>query len=68
MTFIFFWFCLTLTVLKKLKNLIFEIPLIPQTVFFNYLFFSFYKTFYNNADTNTILAINKNSLHKNTEL
>ena len=60
MAFIFFWFCLTLTILKKLKNLIFEIPLIPQTFFFLIIFFfSSYKTFYNIADTSTILVINK---------
>ena len=31
----FFWFCLTLPVLEKLKNSIFEIPIIPQILNIN---------------------------------
>ena len=32
MVFKIFWFCLTLSVTEKLKNLIFEFPIIPQTL------------------------------------
>ena len=32
MFFKIFWFCLTLSVTEKLKNLIFEFPIIPQTL------------------------------------
>ena len=32
MVFKFLLFCLTLSLLEKLKNLIFEIPIIPQTL------------------------------------
>ena len=37
MVFNFFWFCLTLSVTKKLKNSIFEMPIIPQTLNINNL-------------------------------
>ena len=32
MAFEFFWFCLTASLLEKLKNLIYEIPNIPQNL------------------------------------
>ena len=37
MVFNFFWFCLTLSVTKKLKNSIFEMPIITQTLNINNL-------------------------------
>ena len=35
MIFQIFWYCITLSVLEKLKNSIFEIPIIPQTLNIN---------------------------------
>ena len=37
MVFKFFWFCLTLSLPQKLRNSVFETPIIPQTLNINNL-------------------------------
>ena len=51
----FFWFCLTLSVPEKLKNSIFEMPIIPQTLNTN------------NLRNTSAKTINLNTIRKLTE-